>query len=259
MGRLGDKLGRKLESRGYGDMILDVVEGIAVIPIEGTLVHKGSWIGSYSGDTSYEGLQTQIKRAGADRHVKGIVFEVDSFGGEVSGAFDTAQMIAELSAAKPTMAILTDFALSAGYLLASAARFIAMPETGAAGSIGVITLHVDYSKQIEKSGLAVTVLTSGAHKADGNPFEPLPDDVAARIKGDLDRARDQFAGAVARFRGDRLTKSAALATEAQHYRGSDALAAGLVDAVLRPSEAFDEFVAAANLAARGLKQMELIR
>jgi transposase len=65
------------------------------------------------------------------------VFEVDSLGGELAGAFETADLIARLSAEKPTLAILTDHALSAGYLLASAARQIIMPEHGRAGSIGV--------------------------------------------------------------------------------------------------------------------------
>ena len=47
---------------------------------------------------------------------KGVVFEVDSFGGE----------------------LLTDHTLSAAYLLASVARQIIIPEYGRAGSIGVL-------------------------------------------------------------------------------------------------------------------------
>jgi ClpP class serine protease len=151
-------------------------------------------------------------------------------------------MIADLSAEKPTIAILTDYALSAGYLLASAARQIVMPETGWAGSIGVITLHADMSAALEKDGLRVTVLSSGAHKADGNPFAPLPAPVADKIRADLAATRDLFAETVARHRGPRLTKAAALATEAQVYTGPNAVAAGLADAVMRPSEAFAAFV-----------------
>lgn len=246
MGRLGDSLGRRIEARGDGDRILDVVDGVAIIPIEGTLVHKGKWIGSYSGDTSYEGLQTQVTRARRDNRIKGVVFEVDSFGGEAAGAFDTADMIAELSAEKPTIAILTDHALSGGYLLAAAARAIVMPETGYAGSIGVITMHADFSRAVENDGVKVTVISSGAHKADGSPFMPLPAEVAARWQAELDRSRDLFAGTVARYRGRRLSKKAALETEADVYRGADAVDAGLVDAIVRPTEAFDAFIDQVN-------------
>jgi hypothetical protein len=41
MGRLGDPLGSEIERAGYGDRMLYKVGNVAVIPIEGTLVHKG--------------------------------------------------------------------------------------------------------------------------------------------------------------------------------------------------------------------------
>lgn len=246
MGRLGDPMGTRIEARGYGDNILTRFGSVAVIAIEGTLVHKGAWLGSDSGETSYEGIQTQVLRAMRDERVRGIVFEVDSFGGEAAGAFDTADMIAELSAMKPTIAILTDFALSGGYLLAAAARQIVLPENGYAGSIGVVAMHVDFSRAIENDGVRVTVLTSGARKDDGSPFKPLGADVAARWQADLDEGREQFATAVARYRGRRLSTSAALATEAGVFRGEDAVEAGLADGVVRPSMAFAEFVQRVN-------------
>ncbi len=243
MGRLGDRLGARYESMGLGDRILQMSGALAVIPIEGTLVHKGGWLGSSSGETSYEGIQTQVARARRDDRVRGVVFEVNSFGGEVSGAFDTADMIAELSAEKPTIAILTDNALSAGYLLAAAARQIIIPETGFAGSLGVVTMHVDMGRAVENAGMRVSVITSGAHKADGSPFEPLDNDVRAGIQAQLDAGRDLFAGTVARYRGRRLSKTAALATEAAQFRGEDAVDAGLADGVLRPNVAFEQFAA----------------
>ena len=242
MGRLGDPLGSSYEQRGLGDRILTMAGPVAVIAIEGTLVHKGAWLDTYSGETSYEGIQTQVLRAMRDDRVRGVVFEVDSFGGEVSGAFDTAEMIAELSAAKPTIAILTDYALSGGYLLAAAARQIVLPETGYAGSIGVISMHVDYSRAIENDGMRVTVISSGARKADRSPFKPIGADVIARIQDDLDDGRELFAATVAKYRGRRLSKTAALATEADVFRGEAAVEAGLADGVIRPTTAFAEFV-----------------
>jgi ClpP class serine protease len=242
MGVLG--YDKRLEARGVTrDQILTRIGSVAVIAIEGSLVHKGGWIGSFSGETSYQGIQAQVAAAMADPSVAGVVFEIDSFGGEVSGAFDTAEMIGELSAAKPTIAILTDNALSAGYLLASAARQIVLPATGYAGSIGVITMHVDFSRAIENDGMRVTVITSGDRKADGSPFKPLSADVAARFQRDIDAARDLFAGTVARFRGRRLSKKAALETEADVFRGDAAVEAGLADGVVRPQLAFNEFLA----------------
>lgn len=249
MGRLGDPLGRAYEAAGAGDRIIDRVGACAVIPIEGTLVHKGKYLGAWSGETSYEGVQARIARARRDPSVKGVVFEIDSYGGEVAGCFDTADMIAQLSAEKPTIAILTDFAFSAGYLLASACRSVILPATGGSGSIGAIMLHADYSKALDKAGIKVTVLASGKHKADGYPFDALPKEVAERYRASLDASRDLFAEAVGRYRGGRLSKASALATEAQSYRGTDAVKAGLADAAMRPSDAFQEFSSLINRAA----------
>jgi signal peptide peptidase SppA len=242
MGRLGDPLGNRFEQRGEGDRLLNKIGSTAIIAIEGTLVHKGKWLGANSGDTSYEGLQAQVQRARRDPSVRSVVFEVDSYGGEVAGAFDTAEMIAQLSAEKPTLAILTDFAFSAGYLLASAARQVVLPETGGAGSIGVIAMHADFSAQLEKKGVKVTLITSGAHKADGHSAAPISDAVLARVQTGVDATRDLFAGAVGKYRGARLSKQAVLATEALTYRGDEAVAAGLADGVGRPSEMFDRFL-----------------
>ena len=151
-------------------------------------------------------------------------------------------MIAQLSAEKPTIAILTDFAYSAGYLLASAARQVVLPETGGAGSIGVIAMHADFSAQLKNKGVKVTLITSGAHKADGHPAAPISNEVLARAQASVDATRNLFATAVGKYRGARLTKDAALATEALTYRGEDAVAAGLADGVGRPSEMFDHFI-----------------
>lgn len=250
MGRLGDPLGRRRQAEARPS--LEVLDGVGVIAIEGSLVHKGKWTGSYSGDTSYEGLLTQVAEAKRRPNVRGVVFEVDSFGGEVSGAFDTAAAIADLSKVKPTIAILTDHALSAGYLLAAAARSIVIPETGRAGSIGVVTLHRDVSRAIDKAGMTVTVLSAGKFKADGNPYSPLDEATAGRISARLEKSRLHFATAVAGFRGSRLTVEAALATEADHFDGEEAVAKGLADAVGRPSEAFELFLRQLNPASRPL-------
>ncbi|WP_265518960.1 S49 family peptidase [Nitratireductor luteus] len=233
MGQWGESGDRYYQPRRHGD--------IAVIEIEGSLINKGKWIGKSSGQTTYEGIISQVNSVIDDASVRGIILEVDSFGGEVTGAFDCAERLFELSQAKPTMAVLTDHACSAGYLLAAAARQIVIPQNGIAGSIGVISLHVDMSKWLAREGLAVTILKAGQHKADMNPYEALPEEVLERELTDLEAIRGEFAGTVARFRGDRLPKDAALATEAGVYRGQAAVDVGIADVVARPSQVLAAF------------------
>lgn len=246
MGVVGDRLGRAYDSVGV--KTFDEVDGIAIIGVEGTLVHKGAYVGAQSGITSYQGLQAQITRAHRNPAIRGVVLEVDSFGGEVPGAFATAKMIAALSAAKPTMAILTDHALSAGYLMASQARQIVMPEDGRAGSIGALRIHMDKQGKAEKEGVKVRFFHAGARKVEGNPFEDLPEDYAARLQADVEAARDRFAAAVAEARGARFPLAAVLATESAHFNAAESLDLGIVDAVGDPHEAFRAFASAVNRA-----------
>lgn len=222
--------------------LFDTVGGIAVISIEGSLVAKGDWIGAYSGMTSYEGLSLQIDQALNDKDIKGVVLETDSYGGEVDGCFECVDRIRHLADRKPVMAILTSHACSAGYALASAANQIVIPETGIAGSMGVITIHTELSKAHEMAGIGVTVLRAGDNKADFNPFEALGEDVAENVLNELAELREIFCQRVASNRGKRLSFDQAMATEAKTYRGPHAVDMGICDVVSDPRTAFDEFV-----------------
>jgi signal peptide peptidase SppA len=221
-----------------------VLDGIAVIEITGTLVHRGAWIGQSSGLTSYEGIAAQLQAAVADPGVRGIALDIDSFGGEVAGAFDLADRIRAARAQKPIHAFVAEHALSAGYVLASQADRIILPRTGAVGSIGVVALHADMSGALDQKGIAVTLIHAGSHKIDANPYQPLPETVHDQMQRELEVVRFLFAETVAAGRGDRLTHTAALATEAAVFRGADAIAAGLADELADPVTAFHAFAAA---------------
>lgn len=225
--------------------------GCSVIEAEGVLVNKGKWIGKYCGETSYEGIMAQAAICRDDPAVKGVILEVDSYGGMASMAFECADAIHALAKEKPVLAVLTDAACSAGYLLASAAGAIVMPETGTVGSIGVVRMHVSAQKWLENEGYKVTFIHAGARKVDGNPYQDIPEDVLSRMEADVEAARGKFAATVARYRAGRLSEKDALATEADCYSGLDdqAVKLGLVDAIGNPIEAAEEFVASLKPAA----------
>jgi len=224
VGILTNGLAEQYQREGQTPFALQ--DGIAVIEISGVLVHRGAWIGRSSGQTSYEGIAAQLAAAASDPMVRGIALEIDSFGGEVAGVFDLADAIRAARASKPVWAFVAEHAFSAGYALASQADLIILPRTGAVGSIGVVVMHADLSGQLSDAGVTVTLIHSGAHKVDGNPYQPLPEPVRARIQAEIDSIRALFAQTVAAGRGRRLTAEAALATEAECYRGADAVAAG---------------------------------
>lgn len=224
-----------------GNAPYPVVDGIAVIEIAGVLIHRGGWIGQSSGQTSYEGIAAQFEAAAGDPAVRGIALEIDSFGGEVAGVFDLADRIRAIRGTKPVWAFVAEHAFSAGYALASQADRILLPRTAAVGSIGVVVMHADLSGQLDQDGVRVTLIHSGQHKVDGNPYEPLPENVRDDIQREIDVLRFLFAETVAAGRAGRLSQEAALATEAATFRGTDAVAAGLADEVVDLARGFAGF------------------
>jgi ClpP class serine protease len=248
MAMLGDLQGAK-KPFGYA-------AGIAVIGVQGCLIDKLGWWGS-SCVTGYDTLRWQAEAAHSDPDVAAIVLDVDSYGGMVPGCFDLCDHMVELKQAsgKPVAAILSEFAYSAGYALASTADTIAVPRTGGLGSIGVIQLHWNIAKALEKWGEEVTIIAAGQHKPDGNPYEALPDDVKARLLVEVEDVRQLFAATVARNRAGAPAApslEAILGTEARRYDGpaqlAEAVALGLADAVMSPSAAFAAFAAHVNAA-----------
>ena len=225
----------------HGDAPYPVVDGIAVIEIAGVLIHRGGWIGQSSGQTSYEGIAAQIEAAARDPSVRAVALEIDSFGGEVAGVFDLADQIRAVRRNKPVWAFVAEHAFSAGYALASQADRILLPRTGAVGSIGVVVMHADLSGQLDQDGVRVTLVHSGQHKIDGNPYEPLPGSVRDDIQREIDVLRFLFTETVAAGRAGRLTQDAALATEAATYRGTGAVSAGLADEVIDLTRGFARF------------------
>ena len=100
----------------------DVTEdGIAVIPVQGTLMKKAYGLWAMSGSDSYELLAEQIQRAAEDSSIQGVLLDIDSPGGETHGCFELADLIHSLRGAKPIYAIANDSALSAAYAIASSA------------------------------------------------------------------------------------------------------------------------------------------
>src|SRR3990172_2382195 len=79
--------------------------GTAIIPVFGTLVHRAGWLDAFSGIQSYTELADNIAHATRNAAVKGILLEIDSPGGAVSGLYELASQILATRAVKPIRAI----------------------------------------------------------------------------------------------------------------------------------------------------------
>ncbi|HEF4732735.1 S49 family peptidase [Burkholderia multivorans] len=219
----------------------EVWEGVARIPIQGTLVHKLGTLHPWSGMTGYDGIRSLLSLAMEDPEVRAIVLDIDSPGGEVAGCFDLTDAIYEARGQKPIWSILTESAYSAAYAIASASDRIIVPRTGGTGSVGVICMHVDFSKALSQAGIDVTLIHYGERKADGNEYSALSKDARARIQADVNAMGELFVETVARNRS--LTAARVRSTQAGTFLGAAGVEVGFADAVMAPDEALASLLA----------------
>lgn len=213
--------------------------GTAIIPVHGTLINR--YGGYYFGFiTGYNFIRRQRAMAELDDDVERIIYDINSYGGHAAGCFELADDIFSLRGGKPTIAVVDANCFSAAYAIASATDRIVVTPSGGAGSVGVMQVHIERSKMLEEIGIKVNLIVAGAHKADANPYEALPDDVRKEMQADVDRTYDMFVALVARNRG--LDEKVVRDTEARCYMAQDALALGLIDEVATPEQAVTNFI-----------------
>lgn len=226
---------------GEEEEVYQVRRGVAIIPVQGTLVHRFGHLNPYSGMTGYDGILQRVSAALADTDVQAVLLDLNTPGGEVAGCFDTARTLRSLADAvgKQLWALCCDMNCSAGMALASAAHRRLITQTGRAGSVGVVMAHANHAQQLEDQGVDVTLIHSGARKVDGNPYGALPPDVLERFQAETDTLRTEFAQLVSDHMG--LSLEAVLATEAAVFRGQSAIEVGLADELVNGHEAIGIF------------------
>ncbi len=217
-----------------------VKDGTLFIPVKGVLLHDFGWaVGDWL--TGYVYIAKAFERGMTDPEVKRIALMCHSPGGEVAGNFDLVDKMFAYRGTKPVQAFAHEAAYSAAYSIASVADKITVSRTGGVGSIGVVTMHMDMSEAMSQRGVKITYIHAGKHKVDGNPYEPLPKAVKARIQERIDALMDIFVASVARNRG--MEEQAVRDTEAATFNAPQAVSIGLADSIGSLDDAVAAFAA----------------
>lgn len=209
----------------------DVVSGIAIVKIKGTLSKGRSWWQYFYGGANYGSIERDIRHAVADGNIQGIILDIDSPGGVCNGCFELADVIRELRAKKPIVTFANGLMCSAALCLGTAAGKVVVTKGTCSGSLGVILARWDYSKLNEEIGVQVNYITSGEAKADLYPDAPMSDPERERLQGEVNSLFQIFLQSVADGRGVDPEKLRASAGDARVFIGQEAVAAGLADRV----------------------------
>lgn len=215
-------------SRGSGDKI-------AVIMMRGLI---SSSLPGNVGDTMVDDMRLALQQAREDEHVRAVVLEIDSPGGEVTASDVIYNWVVKTRAKKPVIVYMDSLAASGGYYVACGGQYLMANETTITGSIGVIIQTLNYEQLFNKVGLASVVFKSGKFKDMLSGTRPVTPEEREYVQSFVMKTYEKFLGIVARERNlpaDGLRNSVA---DGRILSGKDAMENKLVDAVGQIEDAF---------------------
>ncbi|UCG58079.1 MAG: signal peptide peptidase SppA [Phycisphaerales bacterium] len=112
-------------------------------------------------------VYTQLKAAGRDRLVKGVIVRINSSGGTISGSDQIYKEIQRFREEEgvPVVAFMQGIAASGGYYASVACEKIVAEPTTITGSIGVMMGHFVFQELLEsKLGIVPVIITEGKKK-----------------------------------------------------------------------------------------------
>lgn len=208
-----------------------IVNGVAILPMQGIMAPRMNLIMRYSGGTSTQEFAKWFRQADQNSDVKAIVFDVNSPGGTAEGNQELVDAIREVNSSKPVTAVVTGVCASAAYYVASAAKEMVATPSSKIGSIGTLALHQDVSAQLEKEGRKVTVIRAGQFKAVPNSYEPLDDKSRQVAQESVDKLNEMFVSAVAENRGVSVETVQKKFGQGKTVLAAEAVQLGMIDRV----------------------------
>jgi protease-4 len=208
---------------------------IAVITMRGLI--SSSIPGSVS-DNMVDDMRFALDQARDDDHVRGIVLEIDSPGGEVTASDVIYNAVVRTRARKPVVVYMDSLAASGGYYVACGGKYLMANETTITGSIGVIIQTLNYEQLFNKLGLASVVFKSGKFKDMLNGARPITPEERDYIQSFVMKTYEKFLGVVAAERHMPADQLRSTIADGRIMSGKDAVGYKLIDAVGQIDDAY---------------------
>jgi len=208
---------------------------VAVITMRGLI--SSSLPGTVT-DSMVDDMRAALQQARDDNHVKAIVLEVDSPGGEVTASDAIYSALIKTRARKPVVVYMDSLAASGGYYVSCGGKYLMASDTTITGSIGVIIQTLNYEQLFNKVGLASVVFKSGKFKDMLNGARPITPEERELVQSFIMKTYDKFLGIVAKERNlpaDLLRNTIA---DGRILSGKDALENKLIDGLGELDDAF---------------------
>src|SRR5436190_2869355 len=132
-------------------------DGVAIVPIQGVLARNPSpYEMMFDGVEDSVAVLDMVQSAAANPEVRGVLFNIDSPGGFMTGGPEIADAVRAM--AKPNVAYIGGDGASLAYWIGSQAGEVIASRSANVGSIGGYVAHIDRSKFLESLGVKVEVI-----------------------------------------------------------------------------------------------------
>lgn len=205
-----------------------------VVNIIGPIVKYSDW--NYVGTQTYMRILSQLER---DPEISGIVLNIDSGGGMVSGTAEFADFISKLQ--KPTVSYTNDYQCSAAQWIASACQYkMAGPHASAIGSIGTLMSYLDLVGMYEKWGAKFYEIYAPQSTDKNSEFRSLVNGDEKPYSKRLEQITETFISHIKANYGDGLTDDGHV-FKGKTYTAQEALEIGLVQEIGTLNDALSKF------------------
>jgi protease IV len=223
----------------------------ALIRVEGTIVD------SESSRAGLPHLREAVRRARAERSVRGVLVFVDSPGGSAHASDLIHRELVRLREKKPVVAYFADVAASGGYYLGVGAQEIVSGRLTITGSIGVLAARVAAVDLMSRMGVRTEVVRTSPHADLFSPHRRTTEAERALFEEHVEAHYRAFVGKVAEGRG-RPPEEIEPVARGRVYTGAAARDLGLVDALGGLSLAVKRLAERAGVPDRLLPHVELV-
>jgi protease-4 len=224
---------KRISARDYTRVSLPGSEGksrIAFVTADGDITRGGSTDNVSDSGITDMGMIKTLRDVEEDSSIKGVILRIDSPGGDAFASDDILHEVKMLSAKKPMLISMSDYAASGGYFIAMSGDPVLAYSNTLTGSIGVFFGRVNLRGLYEKIGLKKEILTRGHFAAIDSEDGPLNDEERAKLRKEIEQFYHAFVDRVATGRKRPYDQVAPLA-EGRVWLGAQAKQNGLVDEI----------------------------
>lgn len=203
---------------------------VALLELSGVISHEESPISLFGKTLTPSEVESMVEQVRQDSRAKAVVLVINSPGGSAAASEEIYAMFKKLAEEKPVVAYIAEYGASGGYYIAlPASRIVASP-SALTGSVGAVSILINYANLTEKLGVKAYVFKSGSMKDVGNPFRELNEEEAKLMQSLVSSIAETFVERVREARDRKILNWNEVLT-ARPYTGIQALDAGLIDDV----------------------------